>query len=104
MLSGLARQMLERLLARPGFLVGAYRSERVVHVGHGDDARAEGNVVTDQSVRVTRAVVLLMVTERDQRAHADILGRAAFQDLVPDHRMPAHDVPLARVELGRLEE
>ena len=49
--AALRREVLEGLLARPGRLVGAHRGERVVDVGHRDDARAQRDVVADQAVR-----------------------------------------------------
>src|SRR5439155_1496936 len=79
-------EVLERLLGGPGGLIGAHRGKRVVNVGHRDDARAERNMVADEPVRIARAVVLLVMTERDQRTHAHILRSAALEDLVPDHR------------------
>ena len=45
-----------------------------------------------------------MVPERDQRAHAHVSGRAAFQDLVADQRMAPHHFPFAVFELLRLEQ
>ena len=45
-----------------------------------------------------------MVAERDQRAHAHVFRRAALQDLVADHRMAAHHLPLGRVELALLQQ
>ena len=100
----LAGDIVEGLGARPCGLVRPHGSERVVDIGDGDDARAQRDVIADEAVRVARAVVLLVVAECDQRAHAHVFGCAALQDLVPDHRMTPHDVPLRRVELRRLEQ
>src|SRR5688500_14515170 len=66
--AGLGAHVVERLLARPGLLVRPHRGQRVVHVGHRDDARAQRDVVADEAVRVPRAVVFLVVAERDERA------------------------------------
>jgi hypothetical protein len=61
-------------------------------------------MVADQPVGIARAVVLLVVAERDQRPHAHVLRRAAFEDLVSDHRVAAHHLPFGVVQLGGLEQ
>jgi hypothetical protein len=102
--AALRAQVVERLLARQGRLVRPHRGQRVIHVGHCDDARAQRDVVADQPVGVARSVVLLVVAERDQRAHAHVLGGAALQDLVGRSPGAAHHLPLALLERLRLEQ
>src|SRR5207344_848677 len=48
-LAALRLEVFVSLLALPGGLVRARRGERVVHVGDGDDARAERDMVADQA-------------------------------------------------------
>ena len=45
-----------------------------------------------------------MVAERDQRAHAHVLGRAALEDLVADERVAAHHRALGIAQTSRLEQ
>ena len=78
--AGLRREMLEGLLARPGLLVGPHRGERVVHVGHRDDARAQRNMVADQPVGIAGAVLVvfgLSVLHSAQR-HKTLGGTSDF--------------------------
>src|SRR6185436_16837442 len=55
----------DAFVERPRTLVRALRNERVEHVGHGDDARDERDVLAVQSVRITAAVEFFVMAERD---------------------------------------
>src|SRR5207302_10022073 len=74
----LCSDVFEGALLGPGGLVGPHRGQRVVDVRHRDDAGAERNMIADQAVRIARALVLLVVAERDEGPHAYVLRGAAF--------------------------
>src|SRR5690606_19003457 len=59
--AALRLQELDAFGERPGVLVGAFRDERVEHVGHGDDTRHQRDVLAVQSVRIAGAVELLVM-------------------------------------------
>src|SRR5229473_6661598 len=61
-------------------------------------------MVADQAVRIARALVLLVVAERDEGPHAYVLRGAALQDLVPDDGVAPHHLPLGVVKLALLQQ
>ena len=61
-------------------------------------------MIADQPVRIARALVLLVVAERDESPHAHVLRGAALQDLVPDDGVAPHHLPLGVVELALLQQ
>jgi len=65
----------------PGVLVGRSLT-RASNSQRGDDAGDDGYVVSCSPFGISRAVVLLVVSQRDDRAHAQITSTAAFEDVV----------------------
>ena len=104
MLAALALQEVDALGQRPRVLVRPLADQRVEHVGHRDDARDQRNVVAVQAVRIAGAVVLLVMAERDDRAHRQVLRRAALQDVVADARVRAHHLLLGLRQRAFLQQ
>src|SRR5499427_982012 len=81
-----------RLTIRERGAVRAVRGERVVHVGDGHDARAQGNRRAGKPVGVAAAIVALVMVADDQRAVGEELERG--HDLGAGERVPSHHAPL----------
>src|SRR5499425_1644499 len=83
---------LARVTIRERGAVRAVRGERVVHVGDGHDARAQGNRRAGKSVGVAAAIVALVMMANDERAVGEELERG--HDLGAGERVPSHHAPL----------
>src|ERR1051326_7279265 len=84
-------QIRETVFDRPGLFVGPFGYQRIEYVGDRNNPGDDGNVLAVQPGWVSRAIVFLVMAERDDRAHREILRRAALQDVVTDARMALHD-------------
>src|SRR5215472_11112463 len=85
------QEPLARLTIRESGSVRAVRGERVVHVGDGHDARAQGNRRAGKPVGVAAAIVALVMVADDERAVGEELERG--HDLGAGERMPSHHAP-----------
>jgi hypothetical protein len=82
-------------------LVAADAGHGVVAVGHGHDPAPEGDLISRQPVRVTGAVVPLVVLGNGACPLPQPTGQRCSQ-LGPFERMVLHDHPLVVIELVRL--
>jgi hypothetical protein len=102
--AGLAEDLSDRLLQRPGWLVRALVRESVEHVGHGDDPSRERDLLASKPTGVASAVPALVVGERDALRHTEHLATAAGKDLGAYRRVGLDLLELLVSEPARLQQ
>src|SRR5579883_2587231 len=83
-----------RFLVGEARLVGAWRAERVVDIGDGDDACRERNCLAAQAGRIAGPIPFLVMATGDIGRHGE--PRRGAKDFVAIGRMAAHLAPLRR--------
>src|SRR5262249_52298738 len=66
--------------------------ERVVHVGYGYDARAQGNRIAGEPIGIAATVVTLVMVPDDESAIGEEIERR--HDLGAGERVASHEAPL----------
>jgi len=94
------REGLDRGRVRPRRAIRPIGRQRVVHVGHRDDARADRNLVAHEPVGVPGPVAPFVVMADHQGARGEEIERR--DDLGADQRMVPHHRPLVGIELTGL--
>ncbi len=97
-------EIFQRFLVGPGLLVGAFRGQRIVDVGHGHDACVQRDGLAFEAVRIAAAIVFLVMRECNLGPQADVFGMAVLEDAVTDRRMRFHDREFLVVQLAGLEQ
>ena len=91
-------------------LVHTLADERVVHVGHGHEARRHGDGVALEAFGVARAIPLLLVAVGDFLGHAEERHAHAqaplglLDGIAPQRGVGFHDLELLHRQLARLEQ
>src|ERR671922_467059 len=100
--AGSGSYLAERALDPHRSPVGPVARHRVEGICDREDPRRQGNVVASKPVGISRAVEpLVMVTDQlDGRREEGHWG----DDLLADHRVRSHDVPLGDAERARLAQ
>ena len=96
-------QLPQRGRRRHAAAVGTVGDHRVVGVAHGDDARAERDLVAGLRRVGVAAAVGPLVARADERGDAGQAGRG-LEDPLADQRVAAHERPLVAVERAGLVE
>jgi hypothetical protein len=97
-------QQLERVVQRPGRLVGARAGQRVEHIGDRRDPAGQRDVLALEPARVAVAVPLLVVGVGDGRGHLERRGVGADEDAVADLRVALHHRELVDRQAPGLEQ
>lgn len=90
-----APDVIQRVLQRPGWLVGTGRTQSVEHIRERDNARFQRNVPSRQSLGIAGSIPFLMMPASNPLGDPQQIGGPVLQDLHADIDMPAHHVPFA---------
>ncbi len=90
------------LLESKSGAIGAIFCQRAVHVGDGNDARFQRQLLSAQAVRITGAVQFLVMRPSNRRQLAK--RSDARKDLARQPRMLLHHAPFLGIQLSRFVE
>ena len=102
MRAGFRADECQGALFRPGSTIRPVRGHRVIHIGEGEHARAEGDGLAPQPLGVAGAVPLLMVAVGDLRRFGQIGN--AYQPVVGVYAMAFNQDPFLVRQLAGLQQ